>query len=250
MRALREIEGKYSQPVSLIAIHDDSRWEVLRHDLSLSPNTRRVLFPISEPPQSISSNPNILRDHLNLPGYAKILLYFGVVRPERGEIARCVDHLPKNGCVVFHGPCSESTERQILSLSQTKRVFISRQPVAAGERALLVASADAGLAIYGEQSSNDQLTGFSSEKVALYLMCGKPIIAMRNRSYAHIESSRAGVLVNSIDEIPNAVSIIERHSNEFSLAAIDLFERCYSTETNVRRLVRAAQCAGASTYQP
>ena len=240
MRALRRIERKYSRDVSMFVIQDDSRWDVLKRDLQLPSDSLKTLFPVSEPAEIVERS-RYLRERLGLPDQSKILLYFGAVRPERGvlEIAECADRLPDGWFLVFHGPCDDRVRRSLEKVSKREKIRLSRDMVQVRDRALLIASADAGLAIYGETSLNDRLTGFSSEKVALYLKCGLPVIARRNQSYSHIEAAGAGVLLDSIDDIPKAVRSIDSNLRQFSQSAQRLFFERYTFEKNVSSLLRA-----------
>jgi hypothetical protein len=235
--ALRRLESKYAPKVSVFLIQDEPRWQVLRSDLQLGNETKVALLPVSEPEEPEVQTSDFLRKHLAIPANQKILLYFGVIRPERDSIAvaAVADRLPDGWLLVFHGPCTPTTREKIIAQSQAGRIRLSDCLVPSAMRETLIGSADIGLAIYGEQSDNDRLTGFSSEKVALYLKCGVPVIARNNVSYEHLWSNGAGLPIAALEGIPQAVHEISKDHLRYRTGARRTFDRYYSFEKNYGR---------------
>jgi hypothetical protein len=257
VRALWKIERRNSRRIGCVVIQDELRWQVLKADLGLV-GVEAVYLPISEFPAISNVQSHYWHDKYDLPAETKILLYYGAVRPERGclDIARSAPNLPPNWRLVFHGPCAARTEREILRAAGGAPIIVSRELVDFARRDDLIASADIGLAIYEDKSTNDILTGSSSEKIALFLKWGRPIIARRYPSYDRLEGARSACLIDRIDEIPAAVSLIERDLQSRSCAAKDYFESYYRADKNLKRasaLIAAAMAhkfLGESTSAP
>lgn len=240
--AMRRLEKRYSSNVATFIVQDQSRWDVLKKDLALAENSRKVFFPVGEPEYPPVSKSSLLHEMLSISTQMSILLYYGVVRPERGviEIARTADSLPRNWIMVFHGFCSDDTATSILSQTKQHRVRLSRTVIPGADRERLIASATIGLAIYSEPNANEQLTGFASEKLALYLKCGLPVISHDNSTFQHVSASGAGVMISTIDGIPAAVEHIAADYTRYSQSAAQVYRKYYRLETiypNVRKAI-------------
>jgi len=244
--ALWRLECQYAPKVSVFAIQDELRWHALRADLGLGEQTKVVFLPVSELEQHPNVQPSsFLRQLLAVSSEQKILLYFGVIRAERGSIALAsvADRLPEGWLLVFHGPCNENTRNKILAQSQHGRIRISSTYVPSSMREELVGSADIGLAIYAEQPANDRLTGFASEKVALYLKCGVPVIGRNTATYDHLWAEGAGIPVSALEEIVEAVHRISCDYPAYRARARAAFSMHYAFERNFRRVKDAITAA-------
>jgi glycosyltransferase involved in cell wall biosynthesis len=100
-------------------------------------------------------------------------------------------------------------------------------------------SADISLVLYQNETQNDCLTGFSSEKLALSLQCGVPIIAFNYPSYEHIRDEGCGILVDDLSEIPRAASKILADYTNYSSRAYRAFEKYYRFEANFQKVLAA-----------
>jgi hypothetical protein len=77
----------------------------------------------------------------------------------------------------------------------------------------------------------------SSEKVALFLKCGIPIVALDNPGYEILELRHCGVVIKSLDELPAAIERILASWDEFSYNARVLFDERYEFKANYRKVV-------------
>ena len=107
------------------------------------------------------------------------------------------------------------------------RVILSTTLLPPSELTELIQSAKIGIVIYGNTNQNDMLTGFSSEKLSIYLQCGIPIIAFNYPSYEQINDYQCGVLIDSIDELPNAIAKILENYSFYQENAYRCFEEMY-----------------------
>src|SRR6185312_5487683 len=128
-----------------------------------------------------------------------------------------------------------ATRDRMLAQGVPGRIWFSDGYIPSAMRDSLVGSADIGLAIYGERTANDRLTGFASEKVALYLKAGVPVIARDNESYRHLWAAGAGRPVTGLDAIPEAVDVIAKDLAGYRAQARAAFERYYSFDKNFAR---------------
>jgi glycosyltransferase involved in cell wall biosynthesis len=249
MTALHRLESKFASPKHAYIIQDDARWNVLKRDLGIEQVRTKILFPVSEPAEPCPESSRFLRDRLAIPDEKKILLYYGVVRPERDSlsVAAIADELPDDWVLVFHGPCHDDTAERILGRSARRKIVMSRALIPSAQREQLIKSADVGLAIYCQTNANDRLTGSSSEKIALYLKCGVPIIGHNNESYAHIWAQGGGLGVSAISEIPAAINIIAPRLGNHRISARRVYEEHYSFERNYLRAIAAMSDLGLYT---
>jgi hypothetical protein len=236
--ALWNLERRNAGLIRYAVIQDKSRWQVLKEDLDLTA-AHPVYLPVSEFPAKRDISRGYWHRKYGLTPETKILLCYGQTRPERGciEIARSASNLPPGWRLVFHGPCTDRTEADILRAAAGAPVIVSRELIDFEQRDELIAGADVGLAIYKDNSQNDILTGSSSEKIALYLKWGCPVVACRYPSYEHLENEHCAYLIDGLSRIPDAVSAIERDLETRSRAARQCFENHYRADRNLERAV-------------
>jgi glycosyltransferase involved in cell wall biosynthesis len=111
-------------------------------------------------------------------------------------------------------------------------VCVSARPVVHAELDDLVASADIGLALYADRSGPAaRLMGLASGKIASYLKCGLPVVATALPTLREfIEGYRCGVCVESIEEIPAALALIDSDYVEFRRNAFRCFEERFDPD--------------------
>jgi len=98
----------------------------------------------------------------------------------------------------------------------------------------IVASATIGICLYRDTCANDRLTAFSSEKVALYLRAGLPLIAPDNESYRGLMTSYpCGVLIRDMKEIPQAVERIMERYSFYRNNALSAYSNLYEYGKNI-----------------
>jgi hypothetical protein len=114
---------------------------------------------------------------------------------------------PNRGKVLFEDN-QNSIVREISKIDINRKVRVSLNLVALSDESSIMRSARVSLVFYGCDNHNDRLTGFSSEKLALSLQCGIPVIAFAYPSFDHIREERCGVLVHALSGGPNAISQI------------------------------------------
>jgi hypothetical protein len=183
-RMLR-MERAACKRTSLVLIQDTERAEVFCRETSF-PSERILTVPVAPPPEEIVRS-DYLRKTLGIPAGRRIVLYCGNLAQWASllEWAEMVSYWPDDYCLVLHSgsKVSRLMGRYLKRLTETKKIYISSQPVARQDITNLIASADYGLAPYKpvpatwETDDNMYYLGLSSGKVSYYAMCGLPILA-------------------------------------------------------------------------
>jgi glycosyltransferase involved in cell wall biosynthesis len=168
-----------------------------------------------------------------------LLLIFGLISEHRlsPELARAAQRFPAAWRLVFHGHGPESVIQQIRQIDQRGRVVLSLDQVPQDQLTRVVSSATIGLVLYASETINDQLVAFSSEKIALSLQCGLPVIAFRHPGFDFLETERCGVLISTLDELAAAGRKILESYGEYHRNAMASFSRHFAFEQNIQTLV-------------
>lgn len=146
------------------------------------------------------------------------------------ELVEASKQLPSQNTIVFHTSHNVTGSdyfKEIADLVKTYHlpVKFSLDPVSDEELDILVASATIGLAFYSvkELGYRAENMGVAAGKIGNYLKCGVPVICTNVHSLSYIEEYKCGILINTFDELPNAVNTI--------LESIDIYRenayRCY-----------------------
>jgi len=133
----------------------------------------------------------------------------------------------------LHGySLSESYQHLIENISHDKFIF-SNELVPSEQIIDVISSADIGLVFYTAETENDLLTAFSSEKLALYLQQGKPIIAFDYPGYRKLmDECECGVLIHSLSDLPQAIETILADWDRYSRNALKCFNLYYDYSRN------------------
>jgi glycosyltransferase involved in cell wall biosynthesis len=153
------------------------------------------------------------------------------------DLARLAQEFPEEWRLVLHGFGVPAVLETIRRIDEQNRVCLSLRLVPASQQQEVVRSATIGLALYGKEPLNDQLTGRSSEKIALYFQCGIPLIAFKHQSYEHIEAEKAGVLVDRLEDIKGAVAEILKNYESYTQNAFRCYEKYYRFEDSFPALI-------------
>jgi hypothetical protein len=182
---LYRAERAACERTSLVLIQDHERAEAFCRETSF-PYDRVLVVPVAPPPQEIVRS-DYLRRTLKIPPNKQIVLYCGNLQSwsSRDELAEMVSYWPDDYCLVIHNrsKVQRTLERYLKRLTETGKVFVSKEPVGRKDMCALVSSADFGLAPYkpvpGELWTGKNLyhLGFASGKISYYALCGLPMLA-------------------------------------------------------------------------
>lgn len=238
---IKQAEEKYHRNTIATIIQDESRAEILLKDNGLD-RTKILTLPVSlmGEPKGRSS---YLQDKFNLPNDQVTILQFGQITRFGQELCQVAQGFPSEWTLVLHDGLIASfwhLNKVVQSLQLTdekQKVKLSLDNLNSEQIVDLVASAHIGLVLYPGHYENDYLTVFSSEKIALYLKCGIPVIAFNYPGYGVIEEYRCGALINTLEDLPEAVEkILEDYSN-YQTNAYQQFSRFYQFENNFQKVI-------------
>jgi hypothetical protein len=243
MRRLKRLEERYHRECALTIVQDEQRARTLLTSNQVPSSMRLAYLPVS-----LTGGPNHmpsrwLQSELCLSADQVVILSYGMILKMRLciEMASVAQNFPENWRLVFHGQGSPAVINEIRSVDLLHKVCLSQRMVPASQCEMIVRSAKIGLAIYNDTPLNECLTGRSSEKIATYLKCGLPVIALRHPSYEHIEADKAGILVDRIEDIAAAVEEILLDCDSYVQNAYRCFGRYYSFEENFRNVLETLQ---------
>jgi glycosyltransferase involved in cell wall biosynthesis len=231
-------------------VQDPLRGMVLCEDNQVTHDMRMLYVPISRWGDSAVIDDSSWRNELGIGRETIVILCHGVIAERRlcMELTQIAQYFPEDWLLVFHGWGEQKVIQKIRNADRKKRVRISSRLVEMSEEHKVVGSADISLVLYKNEPQNDRLTGFSSEKLALSLQCGVPVIAFNYPTYEHIANEGCGVLVEDLSEIPKAIMKIMGDRLQFRSQAIESFRRHYSFERNFQTVLDALNdlCASRS----
>ncbi len=198
----------------------------LHSDLISSCFERNIPMPMWLPGSTLSKAPeNYIEKSTYLYKQAKVPLGLQIILHSGGfgayfsskELANIAKSFDYNECLVFHVSHDISRDQYYQGahkeIQGNKKVYFSMEPVDSCQLDRLVMSAHIGVAWY----DIDQLgfravnMGLAAGKIGNYLKCGVPVIAPKIASLSYIEEWECGVLVEDIENIPNAIALINEN---------------------------------------
>ena len=237
-RYLKLAEEKYHRKSCATIVQDPRRAQVLLKDNGV-PSTKLLYVPISLPGQPYQVRSSFLQKRLQLQEDQTLILQFGMISEKRWstELARLAQGFPPNWVLVFHGYGPEEELQKIRAIDMHHKVILSLERLPSAQIPELITSAHVGLVLYRAFPSNDYLTAFSSEKLALYLQCGLPVIAFKYPGYELLEQQGCGVLIETLQDLPRAVDQILASYDEFSANARRCFLEYYEFSKNFQEVI-------------
>lgn len=222
-------------------IQDRHRWKCLQE--ANHPESDQVFYlPVGvqdDHPQATGAG----SDGVTRPARPK-LLYLGMLRRSRfvQTLIEAAPALPADMELHLHGPLAAEEAKHLLADPLPDRLRITTDMLKESELSALVAQAEIGLALYRRDYPNDRHTAYSSQKIALYLRAGVPIIAFRSETYEDlIQRYRCGEMIDTMDELPEAISRIRSSHSEYCHAARRAFEEIYNLDNYWKGLVEFLQ---------
>lgn len=238
-RRTKRAEEKYHRRSAGTIVQDPERAAILLADNRVN-SCDPFYVPVSLLGEPCRARSAFLQERFQLSGDQTLVLQFGQICEDRLsiELARVAQGFPREWALVFHGWGPDSVIKRIREIDIHSRILLSLDLLPSEQIHQLVASAHVGLALYGDSSSNDRLTAFSSEKVALYLQCGLPVIAFDYPGYRRlIDRYRCGVVITTMGQIPGAIERIVSSYEEFRSRAYECFVDCYEFSKPFQKVV-------------
>lgn len=231
-------EGYHRKSFATI-VQDPERAQVLLKDNGIK-SCRLFYVPVSLLGGPYRNRSLLLQERFGFHRDQIVILQLGQICEERSsiELAKVAQGFPKNWVLVLHGYGPDSDIRKIQEIDVHGRVFLSLDMVPSDQIQDLVASAHIGLVFYSPFTMNDFLTAFSSEKIALYLQCGAPIIAFDYPGYKRlIDQHRCGVVIKTLQEFPGAIKQILSSYGDFKSQSYECFMNFYDFSKNFQKVI-------------
>jgi glycosyltransferase involved in cell wall biosynthesis len=227
-RYMRSLEQLFHRLALATIVQDPQRAQVL-HDSNGIEDATVAYLPVSV--RAIAHTSRKAGNFL-APNGSKILLYFGLLHPFRmcSELACAASQLPSDCCLVFHG---YGDEEYVRSLKASPNVIVSDRLVPETEIPDLIAGSRYGIVLYKSDCFNNRLTAFASEKVALFLRAGKPIIVSSSGNFDQLFCKyKCGICIESVSDLQFAVETIEADYETYSREALLAFADIYDFDKN------------------
>lgn len=212
-------------------IQDCFRWEILRQANHITSDS---VFHL---PVGIAAASRLAeaRHARAAPSSANCrLLSFGVQGHNRysPQLIAQAHRLPSGMQLQLHGP-AHGRDRQLLAQTTLPaNVSLHTELLPEADLPALFAAADIGLALYRSDVANDRLTAYSSQKVALYLQAGLPVIAFRSEAFADLFSRfPCGEMIDTLDDLGAAAQHITDQYGSYAQAASSAFDAIYKLDS-------------------
>lgn len=236
-RRLKLMEAHYHRAAFGTVIQDCRRAQVLFADNAIA-SQEIAYLPVSLP-GPVRQRSLSLQKKYGIDWNKLLILQTGLITKGRFsyELVTLAQGFPKEWMLVLHGWGPRPCIRQIRARNNLGRAALSFKRMSVVELEELVSSAHIGLVLYEAVPLNDRLTAFASEKLAMYLKCGLPVVAFNYLGYEVITKERCGVLIDTLDDLPGAIRTIQLSYQEFSENAHRTFLRHYEFGKNFRAVL-------------
>ena len=240
-RATLRFEAHYHRQARATIIQDNDRADVLltHNGVARQP---LILIPIGLPTQTPRRSSEYWHKKFSLSSDHRVFLYFGLLSLSYRQLDKLVDawrHCPKQFVLVLHG---NGNPANILAYCQSQtlsKVFVSTDLVSEAQIPDLISSCEAGLCVYGGPTINDRLTAFSSQKVALNLREGIPIISSDNQSYQRLFGDfQCGRAMAGYSDLSETAQWVVANREELRREARRAFDSIYANEVSFPKLHR------------
>jgi hypothetical protein len=240
MRSFRYFERRIQLRLYALMIQDRFRASLILRHCASSHTIKTIFFPVA------MSGPMTRRMSEPLTGagtaarahpQAKIVFFGGLWSEDLvAELEAVSRQLGPGQVLVIHGGRGSIRPREIT----TEKFVVSTALIPFDDVNELIASADVGLALYPDRTSNNtRYTAFASEKIARYTQCGIPFIAFHNEDFEFLRAETGCCeLIREYSEIPNAINAILANYDSYRRGAIAAFHRFYCLDVAGASLLR------------
>jgi glycosyltransferase involved in cell wall biosynthesis len=243
-RRLKVAESTACQHSAAIIVQDEQRAGILFEDNDLAESHPAIYCPISQSGACYNKQTSYLRERFNIPEDKILILQFGQIKRYGRELIQLAQTFPDNYLLVLHDGLirnfldDQPLVSELKAIDSRNKVIFSLDDLGSGLLQAMTASADVGLALYPNRDDNNRLTIFSSEKIALYLQCGLPVIGFNYPGYELLENTGSGVLIQELKEIPAAADKILSEHKRYRNKGQKLFLEKYQFERNFKNISR------------
>lgn len=223
------IMAKFGMRRSLFTVITDfCRVELQREYARLSRNHRFIQYPCCFPDDRLLYDAPYWRQKLGIKEDTCLLSISGYTGSSSGVhwAIHALDQLPSRYHLLIQ-PGSDLDPLVHALFQQISRngriIYLPGRLYSFVEAMSINQAADIGLVFYLSQQPQFQKMGISSNKLCMYLHMGKPVVATRQESFEFLEKYGAGILIDSKDELPEAIVAISTNYEKYSRAARECF---------------------------
>jgi hypothetical protein len=232
-------ERQYHKHAAATIVQDNLRADALFAHNGIR-DQKRILMPVGLPSVPPMCSTRYWHARFGLSDRQKVLLYFGdltcSIRPH-DKLLEAWSLCPPEYALVFHGNGDATRLLALCAEHRLLNVFVSTTLVPEKQIRDLIVSSDIGLCLYDNGCINERLTAFSSQKIALFLRDGIPVISNDNESYRKLfEEFMCGRSLASYQDIPAAVDVILKNHRAFTQEAKRAFETIYCNDVSFPKL--------------
>jgi hypothetical protein len=220
------------QQAAMTIITDLCRVDLQQRYAGLGPKHRFLEYPCCYCETDFQHTRKYWKDYLGLRSDNLTLSFSGHTSTSTGAhwVINSLDRLPPQIRILFQpggsgaDPFMSAVLRHLSNLDD-RVLFIPGRNSSFVEAMSLNLASDIGLVFYLSPKPQFQRMGLSSNKLCMYLKMARPVIASRQPSFDFLEEHKAGVLIESEEEIPDAVEQIASSYAAYSLGAEDCFHK-------------------------
>jgi len=234
----RKAEKLYHQKAVATIIQDQERADVLFKDNEIQ-NGKALFVPVSIMGEALRERSDYLRKKHDIPRNKVVVLQFGQINEWRlcKEIMLEACDVNQDIVLIMHGVFSEG-KQQYMHTSSGGMVILSDKLVPYSEVGKLISSADIGLVFYRKSPLNQYLTGSASEKLALYLQAGVPVIMFDYPSFRQLNDKyQFGVCIGELRELEQAIATILDNYSYYRDNAFAAFTDHYEFRRNFEKVI-------------
>ncbi len=149
------------------------------------------------------------------------------------ELARSAKGWDDSRVLVFHTSHHVDGDPYFKEMKEEVKgcgnILFSTTPVPNDELDKLVASAKIGIAMYSLEvlGYRAEYMGLAAGKIGNYLKCGVPVVATKVESLSYLEEYHCGVLVDSADEVEEAIAQIMADYDNYRKGAYKCYEELW-----------------------
>lgn len=220
--------------IDLIIIQDEIRLLQFVNTLNLNRKIKSFFLPNSIFKDDFVMKSDFFREKFNISSEIKILLSAGMISEyvSSYDIAKVMGSQKefKNIVTIFHNRIKDDYEEfylnKILEVSNSK-VFLSLDPVHFNDLFKIYSSVDIGLVIYNSKINDLNYTeiGSASGKLFQFAKFGIPVIASNIEGLKSlVKKYKLGVIIDSVEEIPNAINEINNNYEFYSNSSKEAFD--------------------------
>ena len=233
---LMDFERKHINEISALLIQCTEKARLFREDYALDSNIPEYYLPVTYNGYSEIKKSEFLRKSFNLSSNTRIAVHLGGI----AEYFSCKEIINEFGklsdwVLIFQGypnPKYLLELKEHIAANKINNIIFSDVLFSSFEDTYpILASSDVGIAWYNNISTGFRLAGYSSGKISAYLKFGLPIIAKSYQSTKDtIQSKGAGICVDEVIQIPEALNRIVVSYAQYSFNAVNEYNKTYRFE--------------------